>query len=54
MADDPDPQPEPTQTLPKTGARIPLPERQDVMDALRKTSEPDKSDDPPIVDEDSA
>jgi hypothetical protein len=44
MADEPDPPAEPTQTLPKTGARIPLPKRQDVMDALRKAGEPDESD----------
>jgi hypothetical protein len=50
MADD---EPE-TQTLPKTGARVPVPKRQDVMDALRKAGEPDESDDDaPIVDEDS-
>lgn len=44
MADEPDQQPEPTEKLPKTGLRVPVPKRKDVMDALRKVSEPDEPD----------
>jgi hypothetical protein len=54
MADDErDQEPEPTETLPKTGLRVPVPKRKDVMDAIRKVSEPDGSEDPPIVERDS-
>jgi hypothetical protein len=42
MADEPDQEPEPTERLPRTGLRVPIPKRKDVMDALRKVSEPDK------------
>jgi hypothetical protein len=42
MADEPDQEPESTETLPKTGLRVPVPKRKDVMDALRKASKPDK------------
>ncbi len=45
MADKPDPQPEPTETLPKTGLRVPVPKREDVMAAIRKVSRPDKPQD---------
>ncbi|MFI5010026.1 MAG: hypothetical protein ACHQDY_07105 [Solirubrobacterales bacterium] len=51
--DERDQEPEPTERLPRTGLRVPVPKRKDVMDALRKVSEPDK-DDSPIVDRDSA
>jgi len=45
MADDErDQEPEPTERLPRTGLRVPVPKREDVMDALRKVSEPDKPD----------
>jgi hypothetical protein len=37
-------QDEPTERLPKTGLRVPVPKRKDVMDALRRVSEPDESD----------
>jgi len=46
MADDErEQEPEPTERLPKTGLRVPVPKRKDVMDALRRVSEPDDSDD---------
>lgn len=35
---------EPTERLPRTGLRVPVPKRKDVMDALRKVSEPDEHD----------
>jgi hypothetical protein len=44
MADKPDQEPEPTETLPKTGLRVPVPRREDVMAAIRKVSKPDKAD----------
>lgn len=44
MADKPDQEPEPTQRLPKTGLEIPIPTRKDVMDAIRKISEPEEPD----------
>ncbi|HUA74137.1 MAG TPA: hypothetical protein VL988_05195 [Solirubrobacteraceae bacterium] len=34
---------EPTERLPRTGLRVPVPKRKDVMDALRRVSEPDES-----------
>lgn len=40
MADDP----EPTETLPKTGLPVPVPKRKDVMDAIRKVAQPDPPD----------
>jgi hypothetical protein len=47
MADDqPDQEPEPTERLPRTGLRVPVPKRKDVMDALRKVSEPDEDEQP--------
>jgi hypothetical protein len=43
MADDQcDQDQEPTETLPKTGLRVPIPKRKDVMAAIRKVSEPDE------------
>jgi len=42
MADEPDQEPEATERLPRTGLRVPVPKRKDVMDALRKVSEPDE------------
>jgi hypothetical protein len=43
MTDDKcDQEQEPTERLPKTGLRVPVPKRKDVMDALRKVSEPDE------------
>jgi hypothetical protein len=48
MADDErDQEPEPTERLPRTGLRVPIPKRKDVMDALRKVSEPDPDEDEP-------
>jgi hypothetical protein len=44
MANERDQEPEPTERLPRTGLRVPVPKRKDVMDALRKVSEPDKPD----------
>jgi hypothetical protein len=44
MADERDQEPETTERLPRTGLRVPVPKRKDVMDALRKVSEPDKPD----------
>ena len=53
--DEPDEKQQPTEKLPKTGLEVPIPTRKDVMDAIRKVSEPNKPDeDEPIVDEDSA
>jgi hypothetical protein len=40
--DERDQEPEPTERLPRTGLRVPVPKRKDVMDALRKVSEPDE------------
>jgi hypothetical protein len=47
--EDHDQEPEQTERLPRTGLRVPVPKRKDVMDALRKVSEPDESeqDEPP-------
>lgn len=43
MTDDQrDQEPEATERLPRTGLRVPVPKRKDVMDALRKVSEPDE------------
>ena len=56
MADDQrDQDQEPTERLPRTGLRVPVPKRKDVMDALRKVSEPDETEDEqvPIVDDGS-
>lgn len=56
MADEPDQEQEPTQRTPK-GLEIPLPKREDVMDAIRKVAKPDEppeDEQRPIVDEDSA
>jgi hypothetical protein len=44
MTDEPDQQPEPTEKLPKTGLRVPVPTRKDVMDAIRKAAKPDEPD----------
>jgi hypothetical protein len=44
MADEPDHESEPTETLPKTGLRVPVPKRKDVMAAIRKVAQPDESD----------
>jgi hypothetical protein len=44
--DEPNQEPEPTETLPKTGLRVPVPKRKDVMDAILKVSEPDEQDEP--------
>jgi hypothetical protein len=43
MADDERDQEPETETLPKTGLRVPVPKRKDVMDALRKVSKPDEA-----------
>jgi hypothetical protein len=37
---------EPTERLPRTGLRVPVPTRKDVMDAIEKVSEPDDGDEP--------
>jgi hypothetical protein len=43
MADDErDREPEQTERLPRTGLRVPVPKRKDVMDAIRKVREPDE------------
>jgi hypothetical protein len=43
MADDErDQEPEQTERLPRTGLHVPVPKRKDVMDAIRKVSEPDE------------
>jgi hypothetical protein len=47
MADEPDQQPESTEKLPKTGLRVPVPTRKDVMDALRKVAKPDEDEQRP-------
>ncbi|MFZ2112929.1 MAG: hypothetical protein WAU77_04265 [Solirubrobacteraceae bacterium] len=51
MADDQhDQESEDTERLPRTGLRVPVPKRKDVMDAIRKVSEPEppaKSKQPP-------
>jgi hypothetical protein len=45
MADDErDQEPEPTERLPKTGIRVPVPKRKDVMDAIRRVGKPDDED----------
>lgn len=47
MADDePDKEPVPTERLPKTGLRVPVPRREDVMAAIAKVSEPEPGEDP--------
>lgn len=38
-----DQEPEPTEQLPRTGLNVPVPKHKDVMDALRKVSEPDEA-----------
>lgn len=48
--DDPDQEPEHTERLPKTGLRVLVPKRKDVMDAIRKVARPDESE--PDEDED--
>jgi hypothetical protein len=45
MPDKPDHAQEPTERLPKTGLRVPVPKRADVMAAIRKVSQPDEGDD---------
>ncbi|MFI4990253.1 MAG: hypothetical protein ACHQHO_04990 [Solirubrobacterales bacterium] len=35
---------QPTERLPKTGIRVPVPKRKDVMDAIRRVSKPDEPD----------
>jgi hypothetical protein len=40
MPDKPDHEQEPTETLPKTGLRVPVPKRADVMAAIAKVSRP--------------
>ncbi|HTC60615.1 MAG TPA: hypothetical protein VK691_10925 [Solirubrobacteraceae bacterium] len=48
MADDKrDQEQEPTETLPKTGLRVPVPKRKDVMEAIRKVAKPDEQDEQP-------
>ena len=42
MPDEPDQEQEPTERLPKTGLRVPVPKREDVLAAIRKVSEPDE------------
>jgi hypothetical protein len=43
MADDkPDQKQQPTERLPKTGLRVPVPTRKDVMAAIAKVSRPDE------------
>jgi hypothetical protein len=44
---EPDEDREPTETLPKTGLRVPVPTRGDVMAAIAKVSELDDRDDEP-------
>lgn len=44
MADTPDQEQQPTETLPKTGLRVPVPKREDVMAAIAKVSKPDEDD----------
>jgi hypothetical protein len=39
-----DQEPEPTERLPKTGLRVPVPKRKDVMDAIRKVARPNEPD----------
>jgi hypothetical protein len=41
MPDKPDQEQQPTERLPKTGLRVPVPKREDVMAALRKVSKPE-------------
>jgi hypothetical protein len=57
MADDErDQESEATERLPRTGLRVPVPKRKDVMDAIRKVSEPDEpeqDEQPPIMNDDS-
>lgn len=45
--DERDQEPEPTERLPRTGLHVPVPKRKDVMDALRKVSEPDPDENNP-------
>ncbi|HXD53387.1 MAG TPA: hypothetical protein VN618_01405 [Solirubrobacteraceae bacterium] len=45
MPDEPDQQQKPTERLPKSGVRVPVPEREDVMAALRKVSKPEPDED---------
>lgn len=54
MPDEPDKEQQPTETLSKTGLRVPVPTRGEVMAAIRKVSKPDEPDAPPIVDDDPA
>jgi hypothetical protein len=42
--DERDQERQPTERLPKTGLRVPVPKRKDVMDALRRVSKPDDED----------
>lgn len=45
MADDQrDQDQEPTERLPRTGLRVPVPTRKNVMDAIRKVARPDEPD----------
>jgi hypothetical protein len=45
MANERDQEPEPTERLPRTGLRVPVPKRKDVMDAIRKVAEPEPDED---------
>jgi len=42
MDDEHDKEPKVTERLPKTGLRVPIPKRKDVMDAIRKVARPDE------------
>ena len=44
MPDEPDHEQEPTERLPKTGLRVPVPKREDVVAAIAKVSQPDEPD----------
>ena len=46
MAGEHDQEPEKTERLPRTGLRVPIPTRKDVMDAIDKVSEPDEEEPP--------
>ncbi len=45
MADDKrNQEPDATEQLPRTGLRVPVPKRKEVMDAIRKVARPDEPD----------
>jgi hypothetical protein len=44
MPDEPNQEQEPTERLPKTGLRVPVPKRADVMAAIAKVCRPDEPD----------